>query len=607
MQKMIEEYMDKYQIDSISVCMHQYGKEVFSYSSGLISQHSKKTVQADTRFTIGSISKLFVSVAILQLIEKGILSMQTPVCQIIDEFKYLSLDYQQITVEMLLSHSSGLSSTSFRGKYTNHYYPQYVSDMLQMYKQLPLKSKPGKYSVYCNDGFVLAQYIVEILTQMSFYDYCHQFIFNVAKMEDTSLPPKIMEETSFAHAKNDYDLDFNQEYVNGIGSGGIYSTSKDICLFLDALMNGILLSKKNFEIMRSHHHKSHIHSIELNGSEYGLGFDHVEMPYFKAMGKTAIAKGGATFGYMSYTLSVLEEGLSIAILSTSKEAGVTMLAKELVNHYLNIPSMPMLLTIPKQAKDISGYYGASNRTYCIEIENDIKVTTFHQGVFDSPIYFKKIGEEYQCDHMAYGFMQPKIGFVEENNETYMYLVSMDGLSEVRFLLAQKIHKAQDIIEDFSTSYIKINEHKDQRTFYTQDLQLIKPTLLKGYNTILVPFPLRVIDKNKAISFVELPGNYAREMCQVSWSGKELALGNYRYCAVESLIDLPASILLDNLDTKWYLYSNNKQIIAPESTRVVGMDEQGQIIYDSLYCLNIDEEKIMYIGFLGEVGDRIEIV
>ena len=152
---------------------------------------------------------------------------------------------------MLLNHSSGLPSTSFRGKYTNHYYPQYIFDMLEMYRQLPLKSEPGKYSVYCNDGFVLAQYLVETVSQMSFRDYCLTYIVNPIGMKDTEFPGAVLNEDTYAHAPNDYERDFNQEYVNGIGSGGVYSTAEDLCLFLDALNDYRLISQESWEEMSS--------------------------------------------------------------------------------------------------------------------------------------------------------------------------------------------------------------------------------------------------------------------------------------------------------------------------------------------------------------------
>ncbi len=478
MKEMIHDYCVKNDIDGISVCIHLKGEEVFSYQEGFKNEQ-KEWVDRHTRFTIGSISKLFITVGILQLEEKGLLSLKDPVYSYLPDFKMDDPRYKDITIEMLLNHSSGLPSVSFKKKYTNHFEPSYIQDILKMYQILPLKSDPGKYSVYCNDGFVLAQYLLETLTKQSFRDYCLEHITLPCKMMDTEFPGAILDEKSYAHAFNAYDHSFNQEFVNGIGSGGVYSTAKDLCLFYDTFYNGKLLSQTSIDKMKELHAKSYL-QLESNTNGYGLGFDYVEVPYFKAYGKTALAKGGATFGYMSYGYVILEDQLSVCIVATSKEAGVALLAKELGARFLNTkPKTLYLDKVMSQVDAIDGIYGAGNRVYQIQKqENQLKLSVLKGTKFKEVALLQQKADEFVSQDIILGFKQPHFGFVFEQGKCFMYVNYFDGYCEVRSILACRIDFKKDV--DFTLNegwYLKTNEYLDQRTFYTQDLEIAERHLI----------------------------------------------------------------------------------------------------------------------------------
>ncbi len=609
MKAFIEKYCQEKDIQAVSVCIHDHNQPVFSYSFGNRQRGFSDQINGHTRFTIGSISKLFVTVAVLQLVDQNKIDLDHPVCDYVSNFIMEDCRYRQITVRMLLNHSSGLPSTSFRGKYTNHYYPQYIFDMLEMYRQLPLKSEPGKYSVYCNDGFVLAQYLVETVSQMSFRDYCLTYIVNPIGMKDTEFPGAVLNEDTYAHAPNDYERDFNQEYVNGIGSGGVYSTAEDLCLFLDALNNGRLISQESWEEMSSMQYINPIQTLSLNANGYGLGFDHTALPYFEAMGFKASAKGGATFGYMSYAYFLPKRKLSVAVLSTSKESGVAALAKELGKMYLQKYQEETKLMIPKQAIQIEGIYGADNRVYQIQYKKEqLSLAYYQMGKLTTPVFLNKIETEYVYPGQLLGFDHPRFGFIDEHDETYMYVTYLDGNVEIRSVIGQKIKRGEGKKMSIPGKYyLKMNEYIDQRTFYTQDLQVIAPIMMETLDVVLFPFPLRIIDERHAVPFIELPGNYSREMCDlISLDQNQLQLGPYRYINSDQIKAMPESFTLMNTDTHWFRYENQEVIQQPEHVRVIGikiMENEAKVSYDSLYCDHILD--IDYIGFMGKVGDVIE--
>lgn len=612
--ELIKKWQQDNVVQGMSICIHAHGKEVLNYQSGIIDQVSQLPVNTHTRFTIGSISKLFVTVALLQLEEKGMIDIKKPVYQYLPDFIMEDTRYKQITVEMLLDHSSGLPSVSFRKKYTNRFEPDYIKDVIEMYHTLPLKSDPGKYSVYCNDGFVLAQYLLETVTKMSFRDYCKKYITQVCGMKDTEFPGAVLEEGSYAKATNEYDREFNQEFVNGIGSGGVYSTAKDLCLFYDSFYNGKLLSASSIEKMGQLHAKSHIHSLVNNSNGYGLGFDHVELPCFKAMGYKAMVKSGATFGYLSYGYIVLEPCVSVSVLCTSDDARVTSLAKSLGMDYLKKKQVKSILPIPEPTTNIEGIYGASNRIYRVHLEKDKLFLEILKGNhFELKATLDKSDNEYISHEIILGFRSPKFGFIQENGITYMYVTYADDENkkvEVRTLLAQRIEKENYIGLDLKGEwFLKTNEYLHQRTFFTQDLEMIANVVSKEHNLLCYPFPLKIVSPHKAVPFIELPGNYAREMCELKVIDPyHFILGPYHYQSIDLCEVLPNQVTLLNTDTKWYHYRPIHTVIKDDSVRIVGIkviDEQAKVAYDSLYCQDIKNKDIDFIGILGEVNSHVE--
>ena len=90
----------------------------------------------------------------------------------------------------------------------------------------------------------------------------------------------------YIKAKSPFDLDFPQEYVNGIGSGGIYSTAADLCRFLDALREGRLVDEAGLTEMNRDQQPKELVVADNTTERYGLGWDCVSMRLFEGFGKT---------------------------------------------------------------------------------------------------------------------------------------------------------------------------------------------------------------------------------------------------------------------------------------------------------------------------------
>ena len=142
-----------------------------------------------TLYGVGSVSKIYTAVAVMQLAESGKLELDQPVVKYLPEFKMADGRYKDITVRMLLNHSSGLMGSSFSSGLLFDDASSLATDrLLDRLATQRLKADPGAYSVYCNDGFTLAQLVVERVSDINFQDYLHTHVLSPAGLEDTNFP-----------------------------------------------------------------------------------------------------------------------------------------------------------------------------------------------------------------------------------------------------------------------------------------------------------------------------------------------------------------------------------------------------------------------------------
>ena len=175
--------------DSVQYALWQDGKVVLTGSCGSYSRTENRALTDDILYGIGSVSKIYTTVAVMQLAEAGRVSLDAPVTRYLKDFKMADERYRQITVRMLLNHSSGLMGSHFENAMLfGDADPVAADSLLEQLSTQRLKADPGAYSVYCNDGFTLAELVVEAVTGMEFMDYVRTRILKPAGLENTFAP-----------------------------------------------------------------------------------------------------------------------------------------------------------------------------------------------------------------------------------------------------------------------------------------------------------------------------------------------------------------------------------------------------------------------------------
>lgn len=224
-----------------------------------------------------------------------------------------------ITVRMLLNHSSGFPGTSYSiGLSYNKYDTMMYKKVYDSFEISSLKADPGKFSVYCNDGFMLAEMLVAKVSGKSHPDF----------VEKNILTPLGASSSGFADrdfAPDSYAVEGTQlhELANVMGSGGVSTNISDLCRFGQMFLNkgqGVL-TEDSIKEMSAFQGKTFIPEDNY-ATAYGLGWDSVSEKFDKYdFGEGVLAKSGGTSQFISQLYVIPQYKMVCAISVTSDFAG----------------------------------------------------------------------------------------------------------------------------------------------------------------------------------------------------------------------------------------------------------------------------------------------
>lgn len=286
-----------YKVDSIQYALIDNDSIVLSGEAGYADKASKRMPYQSTIYGVGSISKVFTTVAVMQLVEQGKVNLDYPVTTYIDDFKMADARYRDITVGMLLNHSSGLlGSTLINSQFYGDNDHSTYDNFLELLSTQRLKADPGAFSVYCNDGFTLAELLVERVSGKTFTEYLEEYISKPMSLHDTKTPMDNINDSQMAGIYNPGSLSaLPYETLMMIGAGGIYSTAADLCRFSRAFFtdNNTLLTNSSKKAMGEKEYlKGRWMDDKDSYSGYGLGWDTVNTYPFSENNMKVLAKGG---------------------------------------------------------------------------------------------------------------------------------------------------------------------------------------------------------------------------------------------------------------------------------------------------------------------------
>lgn len=237
-------------------------KTFYQRNAGFRDNVLKDPIQHNQVFNLGSISKPFTAVAVLQLYERGLLNINDNV------LKYLpGFTYDNICIKHLLSHTSGLKQNFGQVEGLDAETPINNDSIIEIFSKYKpeLFAKPGTEWIYSNIGYELLALIVERVSKMKFAEYMEKYIFEPANMQRTFIPsdqritkwlPKGLSERDLLvphEFKSIADCEVSpvdavnfvqQRKAFLVGSENVYSCLDDLSKFDRALRKNIILPEK---------------------------------------------------------------------------------------------------------------------------------------------------------------------------------------------------------------------------------------------------------------------------------------------------------------------------------------------------------------------------
>ena len=374
-----------YDTTSVQYALIANGKLILSGQTGKNDMKGKQPLTKDTLYGIGSVSKMYAAAAVMKLVDEGKVDLDAPVVHYVPDFQMKDERYKRITPRMLLNHSSGLQGTGYGNNFLFNDNDTYGHDnLLRQLSNQSLKADPGAFSVYCNDGFTLAEIMVEKVSGMSFTEFIHQRFTEPLKLNHTKTPQDKWENDKRAGLYfPTYQGQLPTESVNVIGTGGISSTAEDMVRFSQIFMGQgkEILSDKAVKAMEQEEYiKGMWPGDGDNIINYGLGWDSVKLYPFSEYGIKGLTKGGDT-GLQHASLVVLpEEKMAVAVLSSGGSSSTNQLmATDILLAALKEKGTikdikpdksfgkPVKAKMPQDIAKKAGFYGNSFSHFKIEI------------------------------------------------------------------------------------------------------------------------------------------------------------------------------------------------------------------------------------------------
>jgi CubicO group peptidase (beta-lactamase class C family) len=295
----------------------------------------------NTKYRIGSITKMFTAVMIFQLIEEGKLSLDSKLSTYFVDMP----NADKITVGQMLSHRSGLHNFTSDSLYTTYKgYPQAEEDLIAVFENQPSDFEPDSKADYSNTNYVLLGYIIEKITKKNYQQELKERITDKIGLSDTycGREANIVDNEAYSFVfTNKWEQQPETNMTIPEGAGSIVSTATDLCKFIEALFDDKLISKNSLEKMKT---------IRDN---FGMGM--FVMPFFD---KKGYGHAGDIDAFSSMLVYFPDDKVAACYLSNGEVYPINDIMIAMLSIYFNRPfELPTFKTLALSTDDLDKYLG----------------------------------------------------------------------------------------------------------------------------------------------------------------------------------------------------------------------------------------------------------
>ncbi|WP_340677848.1 serine hydrolase domain-containing protein [Paraglaciecola sp.] len=359
----LDQYVDALEAPEkamFSLAVVENGQPIYQKSIGFTDVENKQKANKDTQYRIGSITKVFTSTMIFQLIDEGKLSLDTKLSKYYPKVK----NAKKITISMLLNHRSGIHNFTNTPEYTSYMtQPKTKAEMISVIEDSDSDFKPDSRANYSNSGYVLLGFILEDITQDSYANQLQQRIAKKLNLDRTTYggPINVQDNQakSYKHNAQGWTPDTETDMSIPHGAGAIISTPTEVAKFLSSLLTGKLVSADSLAKMK-----------ELN---QGFGRGLFQFPFHD---KKAYGHNGGIDGFSSITGYFADEDVAFTLTSNGMNYAMNDINISVLSIYYGLPyDIPDFDQKPIELaeKDLTKYEGVFS-SKAMPLKITVKVT-----------------------------------------------------------------------------------------------------------------------------------------------------------------------------------------------------------------------------------------
>ena len=357
-----------------SLTISKNGVVVYSRAIGYsyISGNEKLPATNQTKYRIGSISKMFTATMVFQLIEDGKLSLTTT----IDKYFPQLPNANKITISNLLNHRSGLHNFTDDPDYlTWMTQPKTQDEMLAIISKGGIDFQPNEKFSYSNSNYVVLGYIIEKVSKQSYSKYLSNKITSKIGLSNTYVGAKIdtKKNEGFSYRfSNSWEQGPETDMSIPAGAGAIVSTPTELAKFIESLFSLKLVSNTSLSQMKT--------------LTDGFGMGMFQIPFYE---KRAYGHNGGIDGFASNLAYFPEDSLALAYCTNGQVYPLNNILIGVLSIYFNKQySIPTFNRPPVSLKteDLDKYLGVYSSTQIplkITITKD-NTTLISQATGQSP-------------------------------------------------------------------------------------------------------------------------------------------------------------------------------------------------------------------------------
>ena len=438
-------------VTGTSIAIVDKGEIVYATGYGFSDLENKKKANANTIYGIGSITKAFTALSIMQLQEQKKLSVTNSIKDYLTDLKIENPfnDGNQIYINDILSHTSGLPSDIANGFFVDN--PPTISWVIKELNKQRLISPRRYISAYSNVGYGLLGEVISRVSGLSYGDYLRQNIFTPLKMTSSSIGYEL-NNTSKTYNGNKETV---EPTVRDVAAGFISSNVIDMSNFISMLIgdgsfkSNQIISSNSIVDMESDQ-LTNVSLTQPFAYGYALMIDSIKIKNHKKKDSTIVSiigHGGDTHAFHADLAYIPEQKVGAVVLTNSVNGRSMSEASKLLKIYLERSKdieVDLDYITPISYKGVTPkddeIFGKYNLGQLIMDVKDINKIKFKQGPVKAILYKKTNSNNYSLKVWVFGFIPIKIKdqefkFTKVNDE--IYAKRLDTKTKYEFYLGKK--------------------------------------------------------------------------------------------------------------------------------------------------------------------------